>query len=315
MILTVTLNPAIDRTLEVPNFEIGFRHRASKTVTLPGGKGVNVARVVKTLGQPVIATGFLGGRAGERVLLDLEHEDVLCDFVRIGSETRTSTAVLDPTAGTTTEVNEYGPEVTPHELDLLLEKLEYLSRAASVIVVAGSIPRGLEPSVYARLVGRLRRPGAIVVLDTYGEPLRQGVKSAPNMLFLNQYETETLIGHEFGGEEEFVAAAATLRRLGAGAAVVHGLEMCVAQVPLNGEVITLVARPPHVDVVSAVGSGDSLLGGYVARMMDGRPPVDCLRFGLGCGLANAGSYGAGLFSPEEAERYAEHVEVKERTQA
>lgn len=315
MILTVTLNPALDRTLSVPNFDIGFRHRAPETVTLPGGKGINVARVVKSLGQPVIATGFVGGRTGERVLSDLEREDVLCDFVRISGETRTSTAVIDPTAGTTTEINEYGPQIGQHELELLLEKLDYLGKAAGIIVLAGSIPRKVDTAIYTQLIHKLRRPEVTIILDTYGEPLRQAIKSGPDMVFPNQFEAETLIGHEFGAEEEFIAAAASLRKMGAGSAVVHGRDLCVAQVAQGGVVSTLVGRPLPVDVVSAVGSGDSLLGGYAAYMMEGRPPAECLRFGMGCAVANTLSYGAGLFAPEEARRLAEQIEVEESTLA
>ncbi|HEX2986711.1 MAG TPA: 1-phosphofructokinase family hexose kinase [Chloroflexota bacterium] len=311
MILTVTLNPALDRTLAVPNFDIGFRHRATETVTLPGGKGINVARVVKGLGQPVIATGFVGGRTGERVLSDLEREDVLCDFVRIGGETRTSTAVLDPTAGTTTEVNEYGPQIQKHELELLFEKLDYLSRAASIVVLAGSIPRKVDTNIYAQLIGKVKRPDLTIIVDTYGEPLRHAVKSGPDLIFPNQFEAETLIGHEFGTEEEFISATAGLRKMGACSAVLHGRDLCVAQVAKNGQVTTLVTRPPAVDVVSTVGSGDSLVGGYAAYMVEGHPPVECLRFGMGCAVANTLSYGAGVFSAEEARRFAEIIEVKE----
>ena len=109
MIITVTLNAAIDKTLAVPNFQIGRRHRSSEQRTMAGGKGVNVARALKTLGQPVIATGLAGGATGTRVIEQLTAEAILCDFVRIGEESRTSTAVIDPTSGVQTEVNEIGP--------------------------------------------------------------------------------------------------------------------------------------------------------------------------------------------------------------
>src|SRR5660397_240138 len=112
MILTVTLNAAMDRTLVVPNFAGGFRHRATDTYAMPGGKGVNVARTIKTLGQPVIATGFAGGGTGDRIVADLTREGILCDFVAIQAESRTSTAVLDPLAGVATAINEYGPWIS-----------------------------------------------------------------------------------------------------------------------------------------------------------------------------------------------------------
>ena len=220
MILTVTLNAAIDRTLTVPNFSVGFRHRATETLTLPGGKGVNVARVVKTLGQPVIATGFAGGRTGERIVAELNREGILCDFVRIEAESRTSTAVVDPRGNTATEINEYGPEIRHEEVELMIEKLEYLCQAADVVVLAGSLPRSVEPGIYAQLITRLKGHGITVLFDTFGEPLRQGIKAGPDVVFPNQVEAEMVIGYEFSGNEDFVSGAAAPARDGRVSAVI-----------------------------------------------------------------------------------------------
>src|SRR4029450_7110476 len=126
MIVTVTLNAAIDRTLNVPNFQLGHRHRASDALTLAGGKGINAARALKRRGVPVVATGLAGGRTGTRIIEELTGEAILNDFVRIGGESRTSTAVVDPTAGTYTEINEWGPQVEPEELQMLLDQLHSL---------------------------------------------------------------------------------------------------------------------------------------------------------------------------------------------
>ena len=119
MIVTVTVNAALDRTLTVPIFQIGFRHRSSEVVALAGGKGINVARALKILEVPVVATGLAGGRTGTRIIEELTSEAILNDFVRIAAESRTSTAVVDPTSGTYTEINEWGPEVVQAELDTL----------------------------------------------------------------------------------------------------------------------------------------------------------------------------------------------------
>src|SRR6187551_998926 len=127
MIITVTLNTAIDKTLAVPNFRLGRRHRTVEQTSMPGGKGVNVARALKALGQPVIATGLAGGPTGTRIIEQLTEEAILCDFVRIKQESRTSTAVIDPTSGVQTEVNEPGPEVSEAEMSLFCEKLIYLA--------------------------------------------------------------------------------------------------------------------------------------------------------------------------------------------
>ncbi len=144
MIVTVTLNAAIDRTLTVPNFQLGQRHRASAGLTLAGGKGINVARALKRLGVPVVATGLAGGRTGTRIIEELTGEAILNDFVRIAGESRTSTAVVDPTGGTYTEINEWGPHVEPDELQMLLDKLHYLAGGAEFVVLAGSLPRGVD---------------------------------------------------------------------------------------------------------------------------------------------------------------------------
>jgi 1-phosphofructokinase/tagatose 6-phosphate kinase len=143
MIITVTLNPALDKTLQVPNFSPGRRHRSVDQITMPGGKGINVARVIKRLGQPVIATGLAGGATGTRIVEALNDEAILNAFVRIREESRTNTAVLDPTNDSHTEINERGPAVLLQELDLFREKLLYLAKGASMCVFAGSLPRGV----------------------------------------------------------------------------------------------------------------------------------------------------------------------------
>ena len=152
MIVTVTLNAAVDRTLTVPNFQFGHRHRASASLTGAGGKGINVARALKRLETPVIATGFAGGRTGDRIVEDLALEGILNDFVRISDESRTSIAVVDPTAGALTQVYEWGPAVQPEELDVLADKLRYLARVASCVVFCGSLPRDVENDFYAEMI-------------------------------------------------------------------------------------------------------------------------------------------------------------------
>ena len=142
MILTVTLNAAIDRTVAVPNFRLGHRHRAVESRTVAGGKGINVARALNRLGRPVIATGFAGGPTGLRVLEQLREEAVLTDFTRIAGETRINMAVIDPTSGEQTEINERGPAVSPEEVKKLFERISYLASGAKICVLAGSLPPG-----------------------------------------------------------------------------------------------------------------------------------------------------------------------------
>jgi 1-phosphofructokinase/tagatose 6-phosphate kinase len=310
MIVTVTLNAAIDRTLTVPNFALGFRHKATETLTLPGGRGINVARVVKTLGQPVIATGFAGGRTGDRIVADLQREGILCDFVRIEDESRTSTAVLDPTSGVATEINEYGPVVTPAEMELMLEKLDYLTRAADVVVLAGSLPRSLEPTVYASLISEVRRQGVPVLFNSYGEALRQGIKAGPDVVFANQIEAEMIIGYEFT-EEDLLHAPRRLRELGAKGGVVTHRAGCWAELTdSEGETSLYLGGAPEVEVASAVGAGDALAGGYAAKLLEGESPRECLAFGLACWAASMLRYGAGVLAAEDVYRLSEAVSLE-----
>ena len=188
MIITVTLNAAIDKTLAVPNFALGRRHRAVEQASMAGGKGVNVARALKALGQPVIATGVAGGPTGTRIIEQLTAEAVLNDFVRIREESRTSTAVVDPTSGEQTEINERGPTVSETELELFVDKLLYLAKGAAMCVFSGSLPRGVEPGLYARLVEELDRLGVTTILDAEGEPLRLATRAEPTVVSPNEPE-------------------------------------------------------------------------------------------------------------------------------
>lgn len=311
MIVTVNLNAAIDRTLTVPNFSVGFRHRATDTFTLPGGKGVNVARTVKTVGQPVIATGFAGGRTGDRIVADLNREGILSDFVRIEAESRTSTAVLDPTTNVATEINEYGPQIQPHEMELMLEKLDYLCKAADIVVLAGSLPRDVDVAIYAKLTAQVKSHGVAVLFNAYGEPLRHGIKAGPDVVFPNQAEAEMVIGYEFSGDEDLIRAPQRLRELGPRSAVVTYRHGCAAQLADGDGVVTVLARMPRVEVVAMVGAEDALVGGYAARMLEGGTPLECLRFGMACSAANALKYGAGVFDVNDVHQLIDAVEIEE----
>src|SRR5271157_2427536 len=219
MIITVTLNAAIDKSLSVPNFRLGRRHRTVEQRTIAGGKGVNIARTLKALGQPVIATGFAGGPTGTRIVEQLTEESILNDFVRIREESRTNTSVLDPTNGQQTEINERGPSVSEREVELFRDKLLYLARGAAIVVFAGSLPPGIGPDLYAGLIGDLDGVGVTTVIDTDGEPLRQAVRAEPDVVSPNVLEAEELVGHEFNDDEDRSIAVREMTQLGAREAI------------------------------------------------------------------------------------------------
>jgi len=309
VIITVTLNAAIDKSLAVPNFKLGRRHRTVEQRTMAGGKGVNIARTLKALGQPVIATGFAGGATGTHIVEQLTEESILNDFVRIREESRTNTSVLDPTSGEQTEINERGPSVSEREIELFRDKLLYLARGAAIVVFAGSLPRGLEPDIYASLIRDLERSEVTTVVDTDGEPLRQAVRAEPDVVSPNVVEAEELVGHEFASEDERSLAVVEIAALGPHEAIMTLPDGCFAQVIVDGQRRLKRARIEPREPVAKRGSGDAFLAGYLAARYEGRAPDQCLRFGVACGAESTGRLGAGLIDPREARRLMGDVEL------
>jgi 1-phosphofructokinase/tagatose 6-phosphate kinase len=311
MIVTVTLNAALERTLTVPNFQLGHRHRASEGLALAGGKGVNIARALKRLDVPVVATGLAGGRTGDRILKELRAEGILHDFVLVAAESQTSTAVVDPTGNTYTEIHERGPETEPRELELVLEKLRYLARAADWVVLAGSLPPAVDDAFYAEAIRDLNRRGARTVLDAEGEPLRLGVEAEPMLVSSNQREAEALVGQEFHERTDFAQALDDIAELGARSVLITQELDCFALIREERERRRYHVVAPKVEVVSPVGSADVLLAGFIAAQTAGRPLEEALRSAVATGAASTLAVGAGRFESREAGRLLSSVEAKE----
>jgi 1-phosphofructokinase family hexose kinase len=310
VILTVTLNAAIDRTVAVPSFRQGHRHRAVEASTVAGGKGINVARALKLLGRPVIATGLAGGPTGARLMESLAEESILTDFTWIAGESRTNLAVIDPTSGEQTEINERGPEVTSEELERFMEKLLYLAHGARMCVIAGSLPPSVPASFAARMVTDLKALGVETILDTEGEPLVAGLRSEPAAVTPNTREAEGAVGHEFNDREDLLSGLRSLIELGAGEAVITREEGCVASLRDRDELRTYEVTAPSLEPVASVGSGDAFLAGFVSCRYEERSPEDCLRTAVASGAESTQHFGAGTIDPDEVERLASRVEVR-----
>jgi 1-phosphofructokinase family hexose kinase len=311
LIVTVTLNAAIDRTLTVPNFQLGQRHRASQGLTLAGGKGINVARALKRLDIPVVATGLAGGRTGTRIVEELTSEAILNDFVRIGDESRTSTAVVDPTSAKYTEINEWGPHVSEEELAMLLDKISYLARGADMVVFAGTLPRGVDESFYANAIRDLNRRNVRAVLDSEGQPLRRGVEAEPYLVSPNQREAEALVGQEFNDDEDYLMALDRIADMGARNVLVTAEARIFGLFREERKRLVFRADAPDLEPVSAVGSGDVLLAAFLASRVSERSLEDSLRQAVAAGAASTLEVGAGRFEPREASRLLGSIEVHE----
>ena len=311
MILTVTLNVALDRTVAVPRMALGNRHRAVDSRTAAGGKGVNVARALKSLGEPVVATGLAAGPTGARIRELLAAEQVLHDFTEVAGDSRTNLSIVDPTSGEQTEINERGPQVSDTDLERFTERLLYLARGADFCVIAGSLPPGAETSCYEDMITRLRALGVPTLLDTDGEPMRAGLRAQPSVVAPNAAEAEEAVGYEFADEEDLALGLAGLIDMGADQAIVTTESGCVAITgPAHARSRVEVSIDPLATVAS-VGSGDAFLAGYVSARRASRPDADCLAYGVACGAESTQHLGAGMLDYAEVERLASRVRVRD----
>lgn len=312
MIITVTPNAAVDKTLTVPNFQTGHRHRSSESLTLPGGKGVNIARALKCLGDPVVVTGLVGGLAGQQISEGLQRENILHDFTHITGETRTSTVVVDPTTMRQTEIIEYGPVVTPAEVEELLEKTDYLAKGARFVVLAGSLPRKMPEEFYAQVVERVRRHRCYLVIDSAGDPLRLGSKGRPDLVCSNLREAEDLVGHEFHDEQDIIDATGLICGMGPRNVIIKLPHGCVARFRVGRRQRAYTASvDPLASVVSTVGSGDAFLAGFLSARFQKLDHAECLGQALAVGAANTQRYGAGVLDVEDVRRLQKSTSVTE----
>ena len=306
MIITVTLNAAVDKTYTVENFTLDRVHRPSAQKSVAGGKGINVGRVLHTLGQSVIATGFVGGYNGGLITSGLESEGIAHDFVQTDGESRICIAIVDPVNRTQTEVNENGPEVGLEEVDALHSKIESLLPRASHLVLSGSAPPGVPADFYARVIESARAADVLTVLDSSGEHFRLGVTALPNMVKPNVAELSGYMGAELYTIEEILQGAMGLTKL--------GIRLVVVSMGRAGALATdgeaaWQAAPPEIDFVSAVGSGDALVAAFLDALTRGAEVPEALRAGTAAGAANAMVYGAGFCSAESIEALKPGVQV------
>jgi 1-phosphofructokinase/tagatose 6-phosphate kinase len=258
----------------------------------------------------VIATGLAGGATGTRIVEALNDESILNDFARIFDESRTNTAVLDPTTGMHTEINERGPAVSAQELELFRDKLLYLAQGASICVFAGSLPRGVDQDVYFSLIRDVRRLGVTTMIDSDGEPLRLSMRAEPDLVSPNELEAEELVGHEFNDVDDRASAVLEMTRLGAHEAIMTVPDGCYARILEDGTPVVYRVSIEEQEARSSVGSGDAFLAGYVAARYSDQPPLECLRFGVACGAESTRHFGAGILDPAHVERLLTGVDAQ-----
>jgi 1-phosphofructokinase len=270
--LTITLNPAIDRTITIPNFQAGKVNRVQGEYLNAGGKGVNVASSLADAGHKVAVTGFLG-RENVTVFERLFARKRVSDhFVRLEGETRVGIKITDPVLKETTDINFPGAEPLPSDLAALRSAVDQID--AEWFVIAGSLPPGVETTIYRDLTQSLKTRGRKVALDTSGETLNHAIEALPAFIKPNIHELEGLVGRALPSREAVVAAAREL--------VARGIEMVVVSMGEQGACFigaegVIFATPPTIEVRSTVGAGDAMVAGVLSAKLRGLPLTDVAR--------------------------------------
>jgi 6-phosphofructokinase 2 len=307
MIYTITLNPALDRTIWIDRIRDDVSNRILEERSFAGGKSIDVSRVLKNFGVDNTALGFVGGFAGRELEGRLLNEGIQSEFVRVSGETRTNIIIHERETGKQLSFNARGPEIKASELMQLVEQLERLA-CAEIVAIGGSLPAGVSPAIYRKIVALAKRCQAKVVLDVDGEALRQGIMAQPDVIKPNIHELSELVGRELKELDEVAAAAMEINR--------QGVEMVL--VSMGGRGIMLVcegreylAVPPEVKVEGTVGAGDSSVAGFIRGLVQGRDLKECLIYAAAAGTATTLRRGTALCQEEDFLRLLPQMKLLE----
>ncbi|HEY0867577.1 MAG TPA: 1-phosphofructokinase family hexose kinase [Fimbriimonas sp.] len=309
MILTITLNAAVDNALFLPRLQVGDANRVTRVDRDAGGKGVNQSRVIAELGGRTMATGFLGGPEGTFIRQVLDTAGVDHDFVETGDPTRTNFSVEDDSKQPPTTFNLPGPTVTADEWAGLLARCRELGDQAAWVSMAGSLPRGVPADAYRTLAGIFAGRRARVMLDADDEPMRLGLESKPDFIKPNQNEAARLLGWSIASDEDATGAAIELRRFCSEDGFVV-LSRGAAGAVLASPAGVWIGRSPDVDVKSTMGSGDSMIGGILWAMEAGKPMEEAFAWGLAAGAATAATDGTKIAGQEAIQTLVPQATVR-----
>ena len=290
MILVLSCNAAMMRTYEVQRFKVGQFHHASRFDVAAGAKGINVARVLRNLGQEVVVTGFAGGLIGRFIQSDLRKAGIGSDFVQIGEESRLCQTVIDRGRGTETRLDELGPLVSPREVGKLESLWRKLLPEAQIASISGNAARGVPVDLYKSLVEAAHEAGVPLVLDVHDELLREAVPAAPEVMKPNLNELEWLMQRQLSVPDGIVEASQEL--------LAGGTQLVVTSLGSEGAIAVGAeghwwAQPPKVEVVNTVGSGDAMVAGLISATVEGHNLPERLQWAVAAGTANATSLGIG----------------------
>ena len=306
MILTVTLNAAIDKRYVVDGFQVGEVNRVRECAYTPGGKGLNVSKPAAIAGARVVATGFVGGHAGHYIEDSLKPFGIESAFYHLEAESRSCINIWDAVNHFQTEYLEPGFTVTEADFKGFLEKFRVLAEGADVVAMSGSVPKGLDGSAYQRLVAICRELGKKVILDTSGALLSMGIEAKPTMIKPNLDEIRMLTGKRCDHLEDMLNAAREIHE--------KGVEVVAVSLGGDGSFVvsnegSFRAKVPKIDAVNTVGCGDSMIAGFALGFSEGLSIEETLRKASAISAAAALREETGFFVKEDMERILPEVEI------
>lgn len=307
MIYTVTLNPALDKTVEIPGMALDTVNRVTSMRIDPGGKGINVSKVIAKLGGESCAVGILGGESGRTLLAALEREGLRTHFRFVEGQTRTNLKIIDRALHTNTDINEPGLTVSPADLDALLRDLLGMVHEGDIVVLAGSLPQGAPQDTYRVWTAACREKGARVCLDADGVLLAEGLKAAPYLIKPNEDELSRLVGHRLTDTDELIAEGRRLLKGGVTRVVISLGERGALYLRRNE---VLYAEGLSVPVGSTVGAGDSVVAALAYADSLGMSDEDAVRLSTATGAANVMCSGTQPAEREAVEKLLPQVKIR-----
>lgn len=306
MITTVSLNTSLDHMYYMDNFHVGEVNRVKKCIKTPGGKGLNVARVVKLCGEEVLCTGVIGGYKGKEIISMLDNTNLHHRFVQTSKESRSCINIIDQN-NVSTEILEPGEDLSAEDICEFRKTFREQLNMSSVITLSGSVPGNVPDTIYQDLIHEVRRQGKQVILDTSGKLLQEGIKAKPTIVKPNQDEIEAFIGRKVTSIEDAVLAAQKIKEI--------GIELVVISLGEKGAVFvtdraSYHAIPPKMNPINTVGSGDSMVAALAVSIVRKYDVETMIRYAISISAANTLSIKTAHFQEEDRKRIYEQVNVE-----
>ncbi len=295
MVYTITLNPALDRNIWIKKVKYDDSNRIQKEERYAAGKGIDVSRVLTAFGVRNKALGFVGGFDGEEMEGRLLNEGISCNFTKISGETRTNIVVYDMEKKSQTIYSARGPEIMPYELMRMIQLVEKLENP-EIVIISGSLPPGVNPEIYYKIMEIARSKGSKIVLDTDGEALKKGIQISPDVIKPNVHELSRLSGQDLKNIQQIIQTAQHYCEQGIRTVLVS---MGARGILLVGKDERYLAVPPKVEVVNTIGAGDSAIAGFVFGYVNGQTLQEALVYAVAAGTATTLRPGPALCTKED----------------